>query len=106
MQEPIGTDKEGNEISIIDVIESKEKHFLDEYILKCDVKMLYAAIENCLSDRERLIILKRYGLCGYEEVTQREIAEELNMSRSYVSRIEKRAIMKLADYFEKTGSRL
>lgn len=106
LQEPIGTDKEGNEISIIDVIESKEKHFLDEYILKCDVKMLYAAIENCLSDRERLIILKRYGLCGYEEVTQREIAEELNMSRSYVSRIEKRAIMKLADYFEKTGSRL
>lgn len=106
LQEPIGTDKEGNEISIIDVIESKEKHFLDEYILKCDVKMLYAAIDNCLSDRERLIILKRYGLCGYEEVTQREIAEELNMSRSYVSRIEKRAIMKLADYFEKTGSRL
>lgn len=106
LQEPIGTDKEGNEISIIDVIESKEKHFLDEYILKCDVKMLYAAIENCLSDRERLIILKRYGLCGYEEVTQREIAEELNMSRSYVSRIEKRAISKLADYFERTGSRL
>lgn len=106
LQEPIGTDKEGNEISIIDVIESKEKHFLDEYILKCDVKMLYAAIENCLSDRERLIILKRYGLCGYEEVTQREIAEELNMSRSYVSRIEKRAIMKLADYFERAGSRL
>lgn len=106
LQEPIGTDKEGNEISIIDVIESKEKHFLDEYILKCDVKMLYAAIENCLSDRERLIILKRYGLCGYEEVTQREIAEELNMSRSYVSRIEKRAIMKLADCFERAGSRL
>lgn len=102
LQEPIGTDKEGNEISIIDVIESKEKHFLDEYILKCDVKMLYEAIGKCLSDRERLIILKRYGLCGYEEVTQREIADELNMSRSYVSRIEKKAISKIAEYFEKS----
>ncbi len=101
LQEPIGMDKEGNEISIIDVIESKEKHFLDEYILKCDVKMLYEAIDKCLNDKERLIILKRYGLRGYEEVTQREIAEELNMSRSYVSRIEKRAITKIADYFEK-----
>lgn len=106
LQEPIGTDKEGNEISIIDVVESKEKQFLDEYILKCDVKMLYEAIEKCLDEREKLIILKRYGLCGYEEVTQREIADEIKMSRSYVSRIEKRAIEKMADYFERRKGRL
>ena len=105
LQETIGTDKEGNEISIIDVIESKEKNFLDEYILKCDVEMLYEALDKCLDERERMIILKRYGINGYEEVTQREIADEMNMSRSYVSRIEKRAIEKMAKYFESKKSR-
>lgn len=105
LQETIGTDKEGNEISIIDVIESKEKNFLDEYILKCDVEMLYEALDKCLDERERMIILKRYGINGYEEVTQREIADEMNMSRSYVSRIEKRAIEKMAEYFESKKSR-
>ena len=105
LQETIGTDKEGNEISIIDVIESKEKNFLDEYILKCDVEMLYEALDKCLDEREKIIILRRYGLNGYEEVTQREIADEMNMSRSYVSRIEKRAIEKMAEYFESRKSR-
>lgn len=105
LQETIGTDKEGNEISIIDVIESKEKNFLDEYILKCDVEMLYEALDKCLDEREKIIILRRYGLDGYEEVTQREIADEMNMSRSYVSRIEKRAIEKMAEYFESRKSR-
>lgn len=105
LQETIGTDKEGNEVSIIDVIESKEKNFLDEYILKCDVEMLYEALDKCLDEREKIIILRRYGLNGYEEVTQREIADEMNMSRSYVSRIEKRAIEKMAEYFESRKSR-
>lgn len=100
LNEPIGTDKEGNEISMIDVIESKDKNFLDEYILKCDIELLNKAIDNCLTDRERLIICKRYGIRGYREVTQREIADELKMSRSYVSRIEKKAIEKLAGFFE------
>lgn len=100
LQEPIGTDKEGNEISIIDVIESGEKNFLENYILKCDIAMLYEGIENALDDREKYIIINRYGLNGVKEVTQREIAEMLNMSRSYVSRIEKRAIEKLGAYFE------
>jgi RNA polymerase sporulation-specific sigma factor len=99
LNEPIGTDKEGNEISIIDVIESGEKNFLDEYILKYDIELLNRGIDSCLSERERLIICKRYGIRGYSEVTQREIADELNMSRSYVSRIEKRAVEKLAEYF-------
>jgi RNA polymerase sporulation-specific sigma factor len=105
LQETIGTDKEGNEISIIDVIESKEKNFLDEYILKCDVEMLYEGLDKCLDEREKIIILRRYGLNGYEEVTQREIADEMQMSRSYVSRIEKRAIEKMAEYFESKKSR-
>lgn len=105
LQETIGTDKEGNEISIIDVIESKEKNFLDEYILKCDVEMLYEALDKCLDEREKIIIIRRYGLNGYEEVTQREIADEMQMSRSYVSRIEKRAIEKMAEYFESKKSR-
>ena len=99
LQEPIGTDKEGNEISIIDVIESGEKNFLDEYILKCDIVKLYEAIDKVLDDRERYIIINRYGLNGVMEVTQREIADKLKMSRSYVSRIEKRAIEKLGEYF-------
>ena len=99
LQEPIGTDKEGNEISIIDVIESGEKNFLDEYILKCDIVKLYEAIDKVLDDRERYIIINRYGLKGVTEVTQREIADKLKMSRSYVSRIEKRAIEKLGEYF-------
>lgn len=99
LQEPIGTDKEGNEISIIDVIESGEKNFLDEYILKCDIVKLYEAIDKVLDDRERYIIINRYGLNGVTEVTQREIADKLKMSRSYVSRIEKRAIEKLGEYF-------
>ena len=67
--------------------------------------MLYEALNKCLDERERIIILKRYGLNGYEEVTQREIADEMNMSRSYVSRIEKRAIEKMAEYFESRKSR-
>ena len=96
LNEPIGTDKEGNEISIIDVIESGEKSFLDEYILKYDIEQLNLGIDSCLNDREKLIICKRYGIRGYREVTQREIADELHMSRSYVSRIEKKAIEKLA----------
>ena len=99
LQEPIGTDKEGNEISIIDVVESGEKNFLDEYILKCDIVKLYEAIDKVLDDRERYIIINRYGLNGVMEVTQREIADKLKMSRSYVSRIEKRAIEKLGEYF-------
>ena len=68
LNEPIGTDKEGNEISIIDVIESGEKSFLDEYILKYDIEQLNLGIDSCLNDREKLIICKRYGIRGYREV--------------------------------------
>ncbi len=100
LQEPIGTDKEGNEINIMDIIEADNKDFLDTYIMKCDVTKLYDAIENSLSEREKYIIIRRYGLYGRKDVTQRELADEMQISRSYVSRIEKRAIEKMAEYFK------
>ena len=99
LQEPIGTDKEGNEISIIDVVETNEKDFLDSYILKCDLAILGEAIDRVLTPREKDIIIKRYGLYNNNETTQRELAAELSISRSYVSRIEKKAIDKLRDYY-------
>lgn len=100
INEPVGNDKEGNEISILDVLEAHGDDFLDAYILRTDVNTLNEAIHNTLSQREKIIIIKRYGLLGYSETTQKELAEEMNISRSYVSRIEKRAIDKLREYFK------
>lgn len=102
LQEPIGTDREGNEISIIDVIETGEKNFIDSYILKCDIEILRKALEGALTPREKTIIMRRYGLGGLKETTQRELAAEMSISRSYVSRIEKKAIEKLRDFFAQT----
>lgn len=99
LQEPIGTDREGNEISIIDVIETGEKNFIDNYILKCDIEILRKALDSALTPREKTIIMRRYGLGGLKETTQRELAGEMSISRSYVSRIEKKAIEKLRDFF-------
>ena len=99
LQEPIGTDREGNEISIIDVIETGEKNFIDSYILKCDIEILRKAFDSALTPREKTIIMRRYGLGGLKEATQRELAGEMSISRSYVSRIEKKAIEKLRDFF-------
>ncbi len=99
LQEPIGTDKEGNEINIMDIVVSDNKDFLDNYILQNDIKTLYDAVENTLCGREKEIIIRRYGLYGHQEATQREIAAHMKISRSYVSRIEKRALEKLKRYF-------
>lgn len=98
LQETIGTDKEGNEINIIDVLDTREKNFLDSFILKQDVEKMYGGIQNVLSKREKEIIVYRYGLLGHEEITQRELAEKMGISRSYVSRIEKKALEKLKNY--------
>lgn len=100
LYEPIGSDKEGNEINLLDVIESTEEDALDVFELRENVKHLYDFIENCLNERERQIILLRYGLHGGREITQREIADRLNISRSYVSRIEKKALKKLRSRFD------
>ncbi|MDD6797536.1 MAG: RNA polymerase sporulation sigma factor SigK [Clostridia bacterium] len=93
--EPIGKDKEGNETNLMEVIGASEDTVVEDYELRQNVKKLYESIENRLTPREREIIILRYGLYGNEEVTQREIASRMNISRSYVSRIEKRALEKM-----------
>ena len=99
LYEPIGTDKEGNEISLLDVIESEPVDVVRNYSLKQDIDYLYQLLPKILSPREQEIITLRYGLYGKEELTQREIAKRLNISRSYVTRIEKTALLKLREYF-------
>lgn len=97
--EPIGTDKEGNEISLLDVIESQEPEAFELLNMKEDMEKLYELIPNVLTEREREVMVLRYGLYGGEEHTQREVAEKLGISRSYISRIEKTAIEKLRSCF-------
>ena len=99
LYEPIGTDREGNEIQLFDIIETNEDDAHHKAELKDDIKMLYRKVESELSPRERLVLKMRYGLYNEEEYTQREIAKHLGISRSYVSRIEKSAIEKLREYF-------
>lgn len=101
LYEPIGSDKEGNEINLLDIIESVDVDVVDEMELKGNIKKLYQFVDEVLNEREKEIILLRYGLNHKAEVTQREIAAKLGISRSYVSRIEKKAIKKLRTSFEK-----
>lgn len=98
--EPIGADKEGNEINLLDIIESVDVDIVESLELKRNIKLLYSLVNEVLTERERQIIILRYGLGDNKEVTQREIAMGLNISRSYVSRIEKKALKKLRDSFE------
>ena len=99
LYEPIGTDRDGNEIQLFDIIETEEADAQTKITLKDDIRLLYEKLESELSPRERLVLKMRYGLYNQEEYTQREIAEQLGISRSYVSRIEKSAIEKLRDFF-------
>ena len=98
LYDPIGTDKEGNEISLLDIIETEPVDVVKNYSLKQDIARLYQLLPKVLTTREREIIKLRYGLYGEQELTQREIAKRLNISRSYVSRIEKNAILKLRSF--------
>ncbi|WP_235397052.1 RNA polymerase sporulation sigma factor SigK [Faecalicatena contorta] len=99
LYEPIGTDREGNEIQLFDIIETDEDDAHRKIELKDNIRLLYRKVESELSPRERLVLKMRYGLYNEEEYTQREIAKILGISRSYVSRIEKSAIEKLREYF-------
>ena len=99
LYEPIGTDREGNEIRLYDIIETEEDDIPDKIHLKENIQILYEKVENELSSREKLVLKMRYGLYNGEEYTQREIARQLGISRSYVSRIEKSAIEKLREFF-------
>ena len=101
LNDALGQDKEGNEITFIDVIENSEVSVEDQIDLKMKVKRLYQKISEVLQDREKMIIELRFGLNGKEAKTQNEIAKMLGISRSYVSRIETKAINKLSQEFEK-----
>lgn len=103
LYEPIGTDKEGNEISLMDVIEGPGEDVVDKLALADNIGRLYGLVSEVLSEREREIIIMRYGLGSSEEITQREVGKKLGISRSYVSRIEKKALLKLKAEFEKKG---
>ncbi len=95
LYEPIGTDKEGNEISIIEIISDEEPDIVEDYINLERIKIIKKYIQNVLTYREYNIIINRYGLFNCNEKTQNEIAKDMGISRSYVSRIEKRALEKL-----------
>lgn len=100
LSEPIGSDREGNEITLLDVIET-EDDAVDERLHEEDKRSrLKGFLFQKLSGREREILLYRYGLYGYPEITQREIADRFQISRSYVSRIEKKALAKLRECYD------
>nr|WP_300822921.1 RNA polymerase sporulation sigma factor SigK [uncultured Schaedlerella sp.] len=99
LYEPIGTDREGNELKLYDIIETEEEDVPERLYLKENIQKLYEKVENELSQREKLVLKMRYGLYNGEEYTQREIARQLGISRSYVSRIEKSAVEKLRIFF-------
>ncbi len=101
LYDPIGVDKDGETVSLVDVIETDSRDTLEDMILKQDVKELYEAYAHCLKPNEQLVLRLRYGLFGGREYTQREIAQRMGISRSYVSRIEKKAIEKIRQEFEK-----
>ncbi|MDD6627301.1 MAG: RNA polymerase sporulation sigma factor SigK [Lachnospiraceae bacterium] len=95
LYEPIGTDREGNEIHLLDVIEQEQIDVVDKLEVEDKLSHLTDMIHEKLNDREQEIIMLRYGLPDREEITQREIGRKLGISRSYVSRIEKKALEKL-----------
>lgn len=97
LDESIDTDKDGNPLTLMDIM-ATEDNILDELDLKMNSEKMYGFIEQ-LSPRERSIIIMRYGLNGSEPLTQKEVADKLNISRSYVSRIEKKTIADLAHRF-------
>lgn len=97
LEDPIGKDKDDNTVTLQDVLENSERNIEDEVDLKMKIKKLYEKMKNVLKDREKLIIELRFGLDGNKPKTQNQIAEMMGISRSYVSRIETKAIGKLAN---------
>ena len=97
--EPIGQDKEGNEVHLMDVIEQQQPDIVECIETGRNIKKLLVLLDNQLTERERQILILRYGLQGNPEATQNEIGTQLGISRSYVSRIEKKALQKLKAHF-------
>lgn len=99
LNDPIGTDKEGNAISLLEVLETEEEDYSEKAERKEKLRLLPTILGSVLEDREREILFLRYGLSDGRERTQREIAAMLGISRSYVSRIEKKALQKLQNEY-------
>lgn len=99
--EPVGVDKEGNEVCIMDLMEADMEEVDEQLIKKQEIGKIREVFEQCLSSKEKLVIQMRYGMWGMREYTQREIAEKIGISRSYVSRIEKGALEKMREMMEK-----
>lgn len=95
LYEPIGSDKEGNEINLMDIMESTNEDILEQMITENHIHSIYKLLNTSLTPREQEVIILRYGLHNREPVTQRDVAQQMGISRSYVSRIEKRALEKL-----------
>ena len=100
INEPVGFDKEGNEITILDILKTDKPDFVEDIHTQNNIKAMMKYF-NVLTDTEKEIIIKRYGLNNEDELTQKEIAKKLGISRSYVSRIEKRALTKILREFIK-----
>jgi len=98
LHDPIGQDKEGNEISLLDILKAESDDVVDQIQLSMELEKIKHYIK-ILDDREKEVIVQRFGIDMEKELTQREIAKKLNISRSYVSRIEKRALMKMFHEF-------
>lgn len=103
LYEPIGIDREGNAISLLDIIEHEQTDVIERMELYENTKRLAILLEKVLNEREREIVFLRYGLITGKEMTQREIGERLQISRSYVSRLESKALSKLRAEFEKVN---
>ena len=103
LDEPVGFDKEGNDITILDILKTPKPDYEEELYQKDNIKLLIKYL-SLLTAREKEIIKRRYGLDDNDEQTQKEIANELGISRSYVSRIEKRAVTKILREFMKNNS--
>lgn len=102
INESVGFDKEGNEITILDILKTPKPDFVGDIYKQNNLNLLKDYF-NVLTPREKEIIIKRYGLNNQDEVTQKEIAKQLGISRSYVSRIEKRALTKILREFMKNN---
>lgn len=100
LYDPIGTDKEGNEITLLSIIEHNNEDVVEQLARKQSLQKLSKIISEVLTPREYFVVIRRYGLFGHSESTQRELASRLNISRSYVSRIEKKALEKLRHHID------
>ncbi|MCD7868893.1 MAG: hypothetical protein LUG62_12165 [Clostridiales bacterium] len=105
LYEPIGTDRDGNEISLLEVIESHPVDIVEDCCTRENISRLLSRMTEVLTSREYQVLCSRYGLFGEREQTQREISRRLSISRSYVSRIEKTALAKLRTLFPEANLR-